>query len=190
MSLGNNKYWRVNDQISAREIRVIGQDGKQVGVLEREKALAEAEKAGLDLIEIAPLARPPVAKIADLKKFLYLEEKKKRIEKRKAKTVEVKEIRFSPFIAENDYNVRLERIKEFLSEGHKVKCVVVFKPRQLGRKAFGYDILKKTTDTLGESIKVDMQPKFIGRYLTMIITPNKKSGASQNAEIKDQESTN
>jgi translation initiation factor IF-3 len=160
-------------------VRVIGANGKQIGVLTIQKALAEANKAGLDLIEIAPKAKPPVAKIADFGKFRYQEEKRLKKQKKGSKGSELKEVRFSPFIAEHDYKVRYDRIREFLEEGNKIRVVVVFKGRHMGSKQFGYDLLKKIVDKLGETISVDMEPKFFGRHLAMVISPtNKKSTKS------------
>jgi translation initiation factor IF-3 len=176
--------WRINEQIRAEKLRVISSDGKQIGVLSKAEALKKSKKEGLDLIEIAPLASPPVAKIINFGKFRYQEEKKRRQEAKKAKSTELKEIRFTPFIAENDYNIRLERIKEFLAEKNKVKTVVVFKGRQLGSKQFGYSLLKRLVDGFGDTIAVDMEPKFIGRHLIMIISPvNKPKG--KDAEDKN-----
>ncbi len=167
-------FWRINESIRAPKLRVVGADGKQVGVLSLSDALAKSKKEGLDLIEIAPNANPPVAKIANFGKFRYQEEKKIKRELKKAKATELKEIRFSPFIAENDFSVRFERVKEFLKEKNKVKIVVVFKGKQMGSKPFGYEILKKILKDLGETIAVDMEPKFIGRHLIMIISPTVK----------------
>ncbi|HEX6977397.1 MAG TPA: translation initiation factor IF-3 [Patescibacteria group bacterium] len=178
----------MNEEIRAPELRVIGEDGKQVGLLDRSTALAKAREVELDLIEIAPGAKPPVAKIADLGKYIYQEEKKKKAGARKSKGGEVKEIRLSPFIAENDYNTRLERVKEFLKEKNKVKLTVVFKGRQMGSRGFGYDLLGKTIKDLGETIHVDMEPKFIGRHLIMTISPVTKSAKpKEEVEVKEKE---
>lgn len=172
-----SKYipWKVNEEIRAESLRVVDAEGKQVGVISRAEALAKAKEAGLDLIEIAAMAKPPVAKIINLGKFLYAEEKRKKAEAKKTKASELKEIRLSPFIAENDYNTRLGRIREFLGEKNKVKAVVVFKGRQLGSKPFGYQLLGRVVNDLGkESVNIDMEPKFMGRHLIMIISPRTK----------------
>jgi len=167
--------WRINNQIQAQEVRVIGPDKKQVGVMKLNEALAKANEAGLDLVEIAPTAKPPVVQIVELGKFKYEQEKRLRQEKKKTKASELKEIRFSPFIAQHDYQTRMVKIKEFLDESNKVRLVVVFKGRHMGSKQFGYDLLKKITSELGARIAVDMQPKFLGRHLVMGISPVKKS---------------
>lgn len=178
--------YRINEQIRAAKLRVIASDGKQLGIITRDEALAQAKSSGLTLIEIAPQALPPVAKIVDLGKFRYQEEKKLRSQQKKAKGGEVKEIRFSPFIAENDFNIRLERIKEFLSEKDKVKVVVVFRGRQMGSTRFGYSLIKKILDILGDTVVTDMEPKFFGRHLITIISPLGKKKAETNAETKNE----
>jgi translation initiation factor IF-3 len=171
--LKNSKlYWRVDNAIIARELRVIAADGKQLGIMTKEKALAAAKKEGLSLVEIAPTAKPPVAKIVDFGKFRYQEEKKLRKQLKGAKGGELKEIRLSPFIAENDFCVRFDRISEFLGEKNKVKVVVVFRGREMGSKQFGYAILDRIVKDLGENkVAIDMKPKFFGRHLIMIISP-------------------
>lgn len=182
----NKIHWRINEEIRARELRVIGPDGKQIDVLSREKALEKAKEMELDLIEIAPNANPPVAKITNFGKFRYAEEKKARQEKKKSKAAELKEIRFSPFIGEADYQTRIARIKEFLDDSSKVKIVIVFKGRQMGSSRFGYELLKKILKHFGENVVVDMEPKFLGRHLVMIISPlKKKSTVVKKIEIDE-----
>ncbi len=152
-------------------MRVIDTKGKQVGVMTVVKALDLAKKANLDLVEIAPKAKPPVVKIIDFGKFKYQEEKKLRKQKKKVKGGELKEIRFSPFIGEADYKTRIERIRQFLEVKDKVRVVVKFKGRQMGSKQFGYNLLKKVLKEFEDQVAVDMQPKFLGRHLVMIISP-------------------
>lgn len=181
-----NIPWKVNEEIRSESLRVIDSEAKQVGVLTRAEALEKAREAGLDLIEIAPLAKPPVAKIVNLGKFLYQEEKRKKKEARKTKGGDVKEVRFSPFIGEGDYQTRLVRVKEFLGEKNKVKAVVVFKGRQLGSKSFGYGMLGRVIKDLGEgTVNVDMEPKFLGRHLVMIISPRSKPVVKPGNEKKE-----
>lgn len=163
----------MNNQIRSPELRVIDSKGKQVGVLKLQKAMELAQKASLDLIEIAPNATPPVAKVADFGKFKYAEEKKLRAEKKKTKAVELKEVRFTPFIGEGDYKTRQARVREFLTEGRKVRIAVVFKGRQMKSRKFGYSLLKKIYGDYGEGIRVEMDPKFVGRHLISIIAPVK-----------------
>jgi translation initiation factor IF-3 len=179
--------WRVNEQISAREIRVIDASGKQLGVIDKSKALVLAKEANLDLVEVAPNATPPVVKIIDFGKFRYAEEKKLKKAAKGIKGGEIKEIRFSPFIADNDYATRLARIKEFIEERNKVRVVVVFLGRQMGSKQFGYDVLKRVLSDMGDKVGVDQEPKFLGRHLSMTISPK---GVKQNAENQNKEVDN
>jgi translation initiation factor IF-3 len=182
-----SKYipWHVGHEIRAESLRVIDATGKQVGVLTKQEALDKAKELGMDLIEIVPNAKPPVAKIINVGKFIYQEEKKKKAEAKKSKASELKEIRFSPFIAANDYNTRLERVREFLAEKNKVKVVIVFKGRQMGSKSFGYGLLQKVVKDIGEDkVAIDMQPKFLGRHLAMIISPTVKK-VTKNAETEN-----
>ncbi len=180
---------RINESIIASELRVIGPDGKQIGTMSRSDALSKARELSLDLIEIAPQAKPPVAKIASFGKFRYQEEKKKKADK-KSKAGELKEIRFSPFIADNDYNTRVERIREFLKERNKVRVAVVFRNVQLRSKNFGYDLLRKILLDLGDLGQVDMEPKFLGRHLIMVVSPTNIKKGSKDAKTENQETNN
>lgn len=165
--------WRINKEIRANKIRLIGSDDKQIGVVSLTDALKKAKEEGLDLVEIVPKANPPVVKLIDFDKFRYREEKKLKEQKKKESKTELKEIRFSPFIAEGDFNTRIKRIEEFLSEGNKVRLAVVFRGREMGSKKFGYQVLEKITAKLTDKIAIDMEPKFLGRHLVMIISPLK-----------------
>lgn len=184
-----NLYWRTDYQIRAPSLRVIDSEGKLIGVLSKDEAVKQAKEANLTLVEIAPNATPPVAKIVDFGKFRYAEEKKARAAAKKVKGGEVKEIRFSPFIAENDFNVRIERIKEFFEGKNKVRVVVVFKGPQMRVKNTGYILLKKIKDVFGDTITTDMEPKFLGKYLVTVISQtNKVKGKRQ--EVKGEEKKN
>jgi len=167
------KFYRINQYIQAREVRVVDEQGKQIGVIPLNQALEQARQKGLDLVEVAPQAQPPVCKIIDFKKFKFLQSKKKQEEKKKAKKVELKEIRLRPFIAENDFNFRMARAEEFLLDGNKVKVVVRFKGRQMTKKEFGYQLLKKVVERLNSLAKVEMEPKFLGRQLEIAFSPLK-----------------
>ena len=171
-----NNYWRINEKIPALTLRVLDSKGVQIGVISKEEALKKAKDSGEDLIEIAPNANPPVAKIIEFGKFKYQEEKKLKEAQKKSKPSELKEIRFTPFIGEGDYQTRIKRIDEFLTDKDKVKLVIYFKLKQLGSKAFGYDILNRILKDLGEGINIDMKPKFLGRNLIMIISPTNTYG--------------
>lgn len=158
----------------------------------KDEAVRKAKEANLTLVEIAPNATPPVGKIVDFGKFRYAEEKKARAQAKKVKGGEVKEIRFSPFIAENDFNVRIGRIKEFFADKNKVRVVVVFKGPQMRVKHTGYDLIGKIKSVFGDTIITDMEPKFLGKYLVTVISPvtNKGLAAKNNAKKEDQKIDN
>lgn len=183
-------YWRTDYQIRAASLRVIGADGKLIGVLGKDEAIKQAKDQGLTLVEIAPNAVPPVAKIVDFGKFRYSEEKKLRQQSKKVKGGEVKEIRFSPFIAENDFNTRLERVREFLSDKNKVRVVIVFTGPQMRVKHTGFEVINRIKKELGESIITDMEPKFLGKHLVTVISPvSKKAVKVEKPEEKKAEET-
>jgi len=178
------KFYRINQQINAPKLRVIGPDGKQIGILSLSQAFEEANKKGIDLIEIAPKAEPPVAKIIDYKKFRYLEAKKQKKEKR-SKGGELKVIRVSPFIAKADLETRIRKAREFLSEGNKVKIVVLFFGRQLTKREFGYKILKEFKEQLGTEAREEQEPKWLGKMLLMTLIPG-QGGKDETKENKNE----
>jgi len=170
------KFYRINQYIQAKEVRVIDESGKQVGIMPLGAALQKAREAGVDLVEVAAMAQPPVCKLIDFKKFKYLEAKKEREEKKGQKGGGLKEIRLSPFIAQNDLNTRLERIKEFLKEGNKVKVIVRFSGREITKKDFGYKVINRVIESLGDLAEKENEPKFQGRELFLILAPKKTVG--------------
>ena len=135
------RYFKLNHQITAEELRVIDVDGKQIGVISKGEALKLAEEAGADLVEIAPEAKPPVAKIIDYKKFKYLEDKKEKEARKNTKQTELKEVRVTPFIGDHDLNTALAKVKRFLGNGDLVKISIVFKGRQMAHQEFGPKLL-------------------------------------------------
>jgi translation initiation factor IF-3 len=149
-------------------------EGKQIGVLSRTEAMQKAHEMELDLVEIAPQANPPVAKIINFNKFLYQQEKKKQEEKRKAKVSETKEIRLGPFMDDHDLKVMIGRAKVFLGQGDKVRLIVKFVGRQIIHPEFGRKILDKVLQSLSDISKVDREPKFEGKQLITIISPERK----------------
>lgn len=175
----STSFWRTNENIRASQLRVIGQDGKQIGVLARQEALQKAQEAKLDLVEVVPKANPPVAKIINFAKFRYQQDKKDREAALKEKKgTEQKEIWLTPFMADNDYKVRLERIREFLSQGHKVRVIVKFTGRQMAHREFGYQITDRVLTDTKDGAKLDGQRKFLGRQLMMMVSPVKNRSAS------------
>ena len=182
-----NTFWRTDYQIRASSLRVIGEDGKLIGVLAKPEAIEKAKKAGLTLVEIAPNAIPPVAKIVDFGKFRYAEEKKQRAQAKNVKGGGVKEIRFSPFIADNDFKIRVDRIKEFFAGKNKVRVVVVFTGPQMRVKQTGYAVVQRILGEFGDAAAVDMEPKFLGKHLITVISPISKKSAKIQAVVKKEE---
>jgi translation initiation factor IF-3 len=168
------QLYRINHQIKADQVRLLREDGTQIGIVPLQDALTQASSQGVDAVEIAPQANPPVVKLIDYKKLLYQIAKKERKEKAAAKKVDIKEIRLTPFMAENDFQVRLTRGREFLSEGNKLRVTVKFVGRQLSRKEFGAIMMNKTTSALTDYGTVDQPAKWVGRQYTATLTPSKK----------------
>ncbi len=164
-----NKFTRINESIRAQQIRVIGEDGSQLGVLSREEALSAARAAELDLVEISPDASPPVAKIIDWGKYNYQKTKQLQKNKRSAKTFDVKQMRFGLKISDNDLEVKRRKITEFLDAGHKVKIMVVYRGRELAHKEIGFKLADRIIESFGDTIGVDQQPQFAGKQLGFVI---------------------
>lgn len=183
------RYYRVNERIGALTLRVLDNEGKQIGVLSKFEALTKAREAGLDLVEIAPAAKPPVAKIIDFKKFLYQQEKKKREEKRKSKVSETKEVRLGPFMNDHDLEVMIRRSREFLTNGDKVRLVVKFIGRQIAHPEFGQEVLKKVVEAVSDIAKVEREPHFEGKQLITIITPERKKSHGKEEDQKSSQQT-
>jgi len=184
----DRKFYRVNERIFALTVRVLDSNGHQIGVLSKFEALKKAKDQGLDLVEIAPTAIPPVAKIIDFKKFLYQEAKKKKEEKKKAKTSETKEVRLGPFMNAHDLQVMIKRSREFLTDNDKVKLVVKFIGRQIAHPEFGKDILKKVIAAVSDISNIDKEPHFEGKQLIAIISPERSS--KRGSSKKDYEKEN
>lgn len=179
----DKKFYRTNERIFATSLRVLDSTGVQIGVMQKQEALEKAKSEGLDLVEIAPLAKPPVAKIIDFKKFLYQEEKKKREEKKKAKVSETKEVRLGPFMSDNDLAVMIRRSKDFLEDGDKVRLVVKFAGRQITHPEFGERVLEKVITELSDISKVEKEKKLEGKQMISIISPEK--GAKKKESINE-----
>lgn len=178
-------FYRVNERIGAPELRVLDSEGKQIGVLSKFEALNKAKSLGLDLVEVAPLAKPPVAKIVDFNKFLYQQEKKKKEEKKKAKTSETKEVRLGPFMDDHDLGVMIKRSRGFLESGNKVRLVVKFSGRQIVHPEFGEQILAKVIGELTDVSKVEKEKHFEGKQLISILSPEKKGKKKDEKENQE-----
>ena len=162
---------RVNEQITASQVRLISSNGEQLGILTTREALIQAEDEGFDLVEVSPDAKPPVCKIIDYGKLKYKEQKSKKEAKKKQKTIEVKEIKMRPGIDTHDYNVKVKALSKFIGGGNKVKVSMRFKGREMEHQNLGFDLLKKLTTEVEEYAKVEVPPKFEGKQIMMILVP-------------------
>lgn len=165
----------MNRQIRIREIRVIDDDGSQLGIMSPEQALVIAQTKGLDLVEVAPTAQPPVCKIIDFGKYMYDEKKKAAEAKKKQKQVTVKEIKLRPKIEEHDYQVKRRQIEEFLSEGHKVKITVRFRGREIVHPEMAQKLLSRIATDVVQKGKIERAPMMEARMMIMLLTPVKKN---------------
>ncbi len=163
----------LNDNIRAREVRCIGDDGTQYGIISRDEALSKAENLGLDLVLIAANGNPPVCKIMDYGKFKYQQEKKKKEAKKKQKVIDVKEIKFSVKIAQNDINYKVKHAREFLEAGKHVKFRVFLKGREMANPKAGVEVLEKIWPLVEDIADRDKPPAQEGRYINMMTTPKK-----------------
>jgi translation initiation factor IF-3 len=164
----------INNQITAREVRLIGPDGKQIGVVSLKQALKLAEEAGMDLVEISPKAVPPVCRILEFSKYYYEKERKAREARKKQHVVQVKEIKFGPNTEEHDYNFKKKNAIKFLKQHNKVKFTVRFRGRQMAHKEIGFELLEKLTADLAELIEVDSRPRSDRNLLSMVVSPKKE----------------
>ncbi len=163
----------INEQIRDREVRVIGADGEQVGVMSSKEALALAREADLDLIKIAPTAKPPVCKIADFGKYRYELARKEKEAKKKQKVIDVKEVRLSPNIEENDINTKATSARKFLAKGDRVKVTLRFRGREMAHVQSSKHILDDFAERLSDVAVVEKAPKLEGRSMTMFLAEKK-----------------
>ncbi len=159
----------MNEAIHAPSVRVVGEDGEMLGVMTVAQALARAEAAGLDLIEVSPNAEPPVCKILDYGKYKYQAQKKANEARKKQKVIEVKEIKMRPGIDQHDYEVKMRAINKFLDEGDKVKVTIRFRGREFLHQEHGLAVLNRVREEVDERAKVEAHAKMEGRQMTMVI---------------------
>jgi len=162
---------RINEEISVLRVRLVDERGGMVGVVGRNEALTMAAEAGLDLVEIAPGADPPVCKILDYGKYKYEEQKKKNEARKKQKIIEVKEIKLRPSIDIHDYAVKMRSMNKFIEEGDKVKVTMRFRGRELAHQELGMNVLMRVKDDLDAIAKVEQTPRMEGRQMTMVVSP-------------------
>ena len=160
----------INEQIRDKEVRLIGEDGEQLGIVSVKEALRLAEEAGLDLVKIAPTAKPPVCKIVDYGKFKYEQLRKEKEAKKKQKVVEIKEIRLSPNIDTNDLNTKMNAARKFITKGDRVKVTLRFRGREMAHMNSSKHILDDFAENLSDVAVVEKAPKVEGRSMTMFLT--------------------
>ncbi len=174
------KFYRTNWNIQSPKLRVIDNEGNQLGILDKQEALNKAKELGLDLVEVASQADPPVARIVNFQKLRYEENKKEKTSK-KDSAGGLKELWLSPRIEEHDIKVRLNRTEEFLKEGHKVKLVVKFKGREMAHRELGQKVLDEALALLGDKVSVEREPKFEGRNLSIILSKSRGGKVTEEA---------
>ena len=164
-----NTSIRINEAIRARELRVIGVNGDQLGIMTRQEALKIAEEAGVDLVEISPNADPPVAKVVDWGKFQYQKMKEQQKNRRNNKSTELKQMRFGLKIGSNDLEIKLRKIRGFLAEGNKVKILIFFRGREMAHKELGYELIDRVVAALEDEAILEQKPVMAGRNLSIVI---------------------
>ncbi|HPF31212.1 MAG TPA: translation initiation factor IF-3 [Candidatus Saccharibacteria bacterium] len=159
----------MNQEIRAENLRVIGSEGNQLGIMSRNDALKIAEEAGVDLIEISPNANPPVAKVVDWGKYQYQKMKEQQKNRKQNKTAELKQMRLGLKIGSNDLEIKLRKIREFLSNGHKVKIILFFRGREIAHQELGFEMMNKITHQLENDAILEQNPQINGRTLSIVI---------------------
>jgi translation initiation factor IF-3 len=154
-------------------VRVVGAAGEQVGVVSREDALKLAEEAGVDLVEIAPQAEPPVCRVMDYGKHIFEESKKRQSAKKRQQQVQIKEMKFRPGTGEGDYQIKLRKLIEFINEGDKAKVTLMFRGREMAHQELGVRLLARVEADVAEIAKVEQYPRLEGRFMTMMLAPKK-----------------
>lgn len=167
---------RVNDKIRAPQVRVIDENGQQVGILSSFEALQRAQAAGLDLVEVAPEAKPPVCRIQDFSKWLFEQQKKDRASKANAHKTDVKEIRLTPVTGQGDLDIKARHAREFLAEGHKISIQLRFRGRQMAHRELGHEMIMKFAAMLEDCAKMEQEPRQEGKSMNALLAPSKNPG--------------
>ncbi|HEY8118093.1 MAG TPA: translation initiation factor IF-3 [Methylophilaceae bacterium] len=173
--MAQDKEVRINGDITAPQVRLVGIEGEPLGIMSLNEAFAKAEEADIDLVEIAPQAAPPVCRLMDYGKFKYAESKKQHEARLKQKQVQVKEVKFRPGTDDGDYNVKLRNLIRFLQEGDKAKVTLRFRGREITHQELGLALLKRVEADLQEYAVVEQFPKMEGRQMVMVLGPHKKA---------------
>ena len=185
-----NNEPRINERIRAREVRLVGPDGGQIGIKPLPEALAMARELELDLVEVADKANPPVCRIMDYGKYKYEAAQKAKESRRKSTQVSIKEMKYRPKIGSGDFQTKTRKVEEFLSEGHKVKVTIMFRGREMQHPELGKKILDHVADVVADVGRVEVFPKLDGRNMIMVLAPDKKAqaaAAKRSAESSDED---
>lgn len=182
VTIAQSKEVRINGEITASEIRLVGVESEQLGVVKLSEALRMAEEAEIDLVEIAPMAVPPVCRLMDYGKFKYRESKRQHEAKVKQKQIQVKEIKFRPGTDEGDYAIKVRNLIKFLNEGDKTKVTLRFRGREMTHQELGYNLLKRVEADLLPYGVVEQFPKMEGRQMVMVLAPKKKAEPGKEAK--------
>ena len=162
---------RYNNLIQSDKVRVIDEEGENLGVMYTREAIEQANSVGLDLVEVSPNADPPVCKFLDVGKFRYEAQKKANIARKTQKTQEIKEIKMRPNIDDHDYDVKMRNVKRFIDDGDKVKVTLRFRGRELSHQQLGMDLLRKVQEDIADVAKVEAYPRMEGRQMLMVVSP-------------------
>ena len=165
------KELSINDEIRAREVRVVSDTNEQLGIMTLHDAIRAAEEKGLDLVEVAPNGKPPVCRIMNYGKYRYEQQKRDKEAKKKQKVFQIKEVKLRPNIEDHDFYVKLKHAQRFLADGNKVKVTIMFRGREMTHPELGRDVLDRVAKELGDTIVREKPPKMEGRNMTMIIAP-------------------
>ncbi|HEX8803290.1 MAG TPA: translation initiation factor IF-3 [Acidimicrobiales bacterium] len=169
---------RINDRIRAREVRLVGPDGQQIGIRPLPEALAFAREADLDLVEVAAQANPPVCRIMDYGKYKYEAAQKAKESRRKTSSVSIKEMKYRPKISKGDFDTKTRKVERFLSDGHKVKVTLTFRGREMHHPELGKRILDEVVESIEHLGRVEIFPRMDGRNMTMVLAPDRKAQAA------------
>ena len=177
---------RINEEIRIREVRVTSATGEQLGIMPTREALRMAEEQHLDLVEVAPKAKPPVCRIMDFGKYRYEQQKREKEAKKKQKIINIKEVKLRPNIEQHDFDVKLKNALRFVEEGNKVKVTIVFRGRELSHPELGKEVLGRVAERLGDSVSIERNAKLEGKNMTMIVAPKVQKASKSKKSNKTQ----
>ena len=188
-TISADKKVRLNEEITAPQVRLIGADGESPGVVSIAEAMRLATEAELDLVEIAPNAEPPVCRVMDFGKYIFEQNKKQHAARKKQKQIQVKEVKFRPTTDEGDYKIKLRNLVKFLTEGDKAKITLLFRGRELQHQELGVNLLKRLEADLTEVGLVEQFPRLEGKQMVMVIAPKRKEKGGVSATVTSGEAT-